>query len=186
MKIQKKQSNKTKNILLSGSALAVVLVLVIVFIRPLIFDKQINNPSSNTNSSDNIDYSPATNDQKQSGSDIKANGGSDQPSAPAVIPGSNKKKVEVTITSTNQNNSILQIRTLVSTVTSEGTCTLTLSKTDSADIIKTAPIQPLASTSTCKGFDISTSGMSKGSWRASIVYDSDTLTGSVSKDLIIE
>lgn len=142
-------------------------------------------------------YGPATSDQKKNGDNIKANNtrsttdskstlsGSDQPPAPTPIAGSSKKSVQVSFTSANQNGSTFQTRIQIDTVVNTGTCTLTLSKPGSADVVKTAGVQPLASTSTCQGFDIPTSELSSGTWHMNLSYDSSDFTGVAQKDITI-
>lgn len=132
-----------------------------------------------------IDYNPATEEQKQAGNRAKS-GSNDTPLAPTIIPGSNKKGVQVTITAANQNESTLQIRSLIGAVESTGKCTLTLTSTGQSTVIKTSTTQALASTSTCQGFDVPISELSVGAWRILIEFSSDTLTGSVTKDIVIK
>lgn len=147
-----------------------------------------NNPST-------INLTPATSDQKKAGEATKQNSlesskqnlsGSDQPPAPTPQPGSSKSSVEVTITAANQNNATLQIRTLISAVVNDGSCTLTLANNSGKNLTYTASVQPLSTTSTCKGFDIPTSDLSPGSWSMTVVYNNDTLTGSASKTITIK
>ena len=132
-----------------------------------------------------IDYSPATTEQQQSGSQVKSSGSSDTPPAPTTIPGSDKKNVQIIITSANQNGTILQIRSQIGAVEDTGTCTLLLTSTGQTDITKTANAQALANTSTCQGFDVPTSELSNGLWHISISYSSSTLTGTATQDVTI-
>ncbi len=62
---------------------------------------------------------------------------------------------------------------------------LTLSKQGEQDIVKIADIQPLASTSTCKGFSI-TDKLAVGTWNLSLVYDSATITGTATATKVIQ
>lgn len=133
----------------------------------------------------NIDYGPATKEQQDAGKAIKSSGSGDTPPAPTVIPGSNKKNVQLTITSANKNGSVLQIRTLISAVENNGICTLTLSSIGKTTITKTADIQAMATVSTCKGFDIPISELSSGEWRILVEYSSNSLTGSSTQDVAI-
>ena len=145
----------------------------------------------------NINLEPATHDQIKAGETTKKTSvessagkqntsGSDQPPVPTQEPGNAKSQVEMTITATNQNNATLQIRTLISTVVSDGTCTLLLSGPAGQSITLTSSVQPLSSTSTCKGFDVSTSDLSPGTWNVNIQYTDSSLTGSVSKTITIK
>ncbi len=140
-----------------------------------------NNLINNTN---NIDYGPASKDQQDAGNSVKSSGSSDTPPAPTEIPGSNKKNVQLTITSKNQTDTVFQIRALISAVENNGTCILTL-KNGNKIVTKTAKSQALSTTSTCQGFDVPISELSSGSWDVLIEYNSDTLTGKVTEEIII-
>jgi len=142
-----------------------------------------------------VDLNPATDEQKKSGTTSKQQSiessdnkqgvtGSDQPPAPAAQPDGSKSKVETIITAANQNGATLQIRSLISTVTNDGTCTLALTNSSSQQIVKTSGVQALSTSSTCKGFDIPTSDLSIGEWQAVISYESNTLTGTTSSKSI--
>lgn len=132
-----------------------------------------------------INYGPATNDQKNAGTQVKT-GTNEAPSSPTSIPNSDKKYVETQITAVNQNSSILQIRTLIGIIDSTGTCTLTMTSEGQSTITKTANTQPLASTSTCQGFDIPMSELSVGTWHIVIDYTSDKLIGTASQDKVLK
>lgn len=148
------------------------------------------NPSS-------LNLAPATSDQIKAGEETKkatvegsatkqSTSGSDQPPAPTLQPDGAKSQVEVTITAANQNSSTLQIRTLISAVVNDGTCTLLLTGPSGQTVSHTSTVQPLSSTSTCKGFDVPNSDLSSGTWNLKLQYDNNSLTGSVSKNITIK
>jgi hypothetical protein len=128
----------------------------------------------------------ATTKQQQADSKAKSSSNSDITPAPTTIPGSDKKDVQVTITSANQNESTLQIRALIGAVEDTGVCTLTLTSTGKTPVTKTANVQALASTSTCQGFDMPVSELSTGTWHLHIEYSSSALIGSASQDIVIK
>jgi len=145
----------------------------------------------------NINYSKPTEEQVKSGATIKQGaksqgttkstpeGGSDQP--PAPVPQSNgTSTIQLTIISTNQTTTTLQIRAQVATVTSSGTCTLTMTKTGSAPISQVAQLQPYASVSTCRGFDIPLSQLPAGQWNIAIHFSSGNLVGDASQTVTIQ
>jgi len=76
----------------------------------------------------------------------------------------------VTISSANQNNGTLQVRTIISEVTTTGNCKLSLEQAGQKTITQSAGTQALGSYSVCQGFDVSTAGMAKGQWKISITY----------------
>ena len=180
------QKKHTRKIIIP--AIGVLLISSIALIYVYAFKGNILGwkASYTTTNSNNVDYEPATIEQKQAGSQVKTGSNSDTPSAPTVIQGSNKKSVQMTITAVNQNGSTLQIRSLISAVENTGVCTLTLTSADKPTVTKTANSQALASTSTCQGFDISTSELSAGTWHAVIEYSSASLTGSTAQDIVIK
>jgi hypothetical protein len=74
--------------------------------------------------------------------------------------------LNVSITASNQNGTVIQIRTLIDSIES-GTCVLSMTK-ERQVVTRTTDTQPLANASTCKGFDIPTSELSPGTWNLSI------------------
>jgi len=145
--------------------------------------------------SSTINTKPATKEQQDAGQQVKQtnadedaknkSNGSDQPAAPVPQPNS-KSSVTVSITAANQNGSMLQIRSLIEAVDSTGTCTLTLTKSGSATVTKTAGVQALASSSTCQGFNVPTSELSKGTWSINLVFENSTLKGEASKTVDVQ
>jgi len=89
----------------------------------------------------------------------------------------NEDKIAVTITSVSNDDDVLKVRSLIEAITSSGTCTLTLTKEDSK-LTKTSGIQALPSSSTCKGFSIPTTELSRGTWSLALSVISEGKTGS--------
>lgn len=81
-------------------------------------------------------------------------------------------ELRANITRVNQTETTLEIGTLIEEVTSSGTCTISLSRGEEAISPQTVGIQPMASSSTCKGFSITKNGLSSGTWN--IVIDITT------------
>lgn len=144
-----------------------------------------------------INYDKPTEEQLKAGEDIEkytdknSNSGedpnavgSDRPAKPVTNPGDSKATTSIEITSANQTEDTIQIRSLISTLTSEGTCTLTLTKGASV-ITKTVGVQALPSHSTCKGFDIPVSELSTGQWQLTLNFENNTLKGSVSQSVTV-
>lgn len=132
---------------------------------------------------------PATQSQINAGDTIKqtATENGSKPSAshtdtPTPTSGS---QVDVTITAANQNGANFSVRALIGELTTSGTCTLTLTKS-STEVTKTSPIQALANSSTCQGFDIPTSQLSSGVWHLTLTVSTSDKTGSAAKDISIQ
>jgi hypothetical protein len=138
---------------------------------------------------------PPTREEKATGKDIKqqtvdqdskgSQTGSDPSPSPKPIPGTSKSSVGADITAVNQDTAYLHIRMLIQAVTSSGTCTLTMSGPQQGSYSNTVEVQALPSTSTCKGFDIPLSKLSKGTWTINIKFSNSTLTASASKSVVI-
>lgn len=189
MKINKRNKLLNKNNLLIAAA--VLFVLLIAFGMSETFGlthiihreetKTINNGNSTK-----IDTNPPTQEQIDAGNEIKSGGSNDTPASPTTVEGSDKKSVQVSITAANQNDPYLQIGVQIDTVTNTGTCTLTLTNGQNETVTKTAGVQALAKTSTCKGFNVPVSELSAGNWHIKVNYTSDTLTGEATVDKMVE
>lgn len=125
-----------------------------------------------------INTEAPTNDQVQAGSDTKTNTikENDTPQ---------KNDLKASITYTQVNNQEVRIGTLIETLVSDGTCTLTATKSGEKAVSQGVSIQALSNSSTCKGFSIPLSSFtSKGSWDYTIKIDSNgqstTLNGNFS------
>lgn len=75
--------------------------------------------------------------------------------------------VNASITYIQQDSASLRIGTVIEAVASSGTCTLNLTK-DNKTVTRTSEIQAMASTSTCKGFEIPLPELSIGTWSIKI------------------
>ena len=109
---------------------------------------------------------------------------SEQTQAPATQP-DGSRLVDLSITSTSQTSSNYHIGVIIYSVEGNGTCTLTLSRQGYTTLSQTVGIQALASSTTCKGFDIPMSQLSAGTWRASIIFAGPSVNGSTAQDIQI-
>lgn len=119
-------------------------------------------------------------------SNNKAQSGSDVPIEPQVISGSDKKSVNFDITSVNQDGENLVIRTLIQAIVSSGTCNLTMSNDQGGKYTSTAEVQPLPSSSTCKGFNVPINQLTQGEWNIVIEFSNNELFTSASKKVDIK
>lgn len=127
----------------------------------------------------NVNQKPPTNEEKQAGESQKQ-ASVDKDKSRATTPAS----ISVTITAANQNGSVLNIRSLIGIITSTGSCQLTLTK-ETTVVTKTSGTQALADSSACKGFDIPTSELSKGTWHAVLVVANDGISGKAEQNIVI-
>lgn len=129
-----------------------------------------------------VDLEAATDDQQKAGSDIKKDSlEKDQ----AENQGDSTQDIPVSITAANQNGGTLQIRSLIESIISDGTCTLTLSR-EGKKISKTSNIQSMSSSSTCQGFDIPVSDLSTGTWNISLDIATEGKSGVVTRTVDIQ
>lgn len=127
-----------------------------------------------------ISYSKPTDDQLDAGQQAKkdfierteaqsgSTSGNDSTNGHDSAPADTS--VAVQITSASQAGGVLRARTIISVIDNTGSCTATLKKSGSANITETAGVQSMGSYSVCKGFDIDTASMEKGTWSLSIDY----------------
>ena len=125
-----------------------------------------------------INNSPATS-QDQSFSDSKKDR---QPVTNSDKPANNspdRKKVEVTITTYNANDSgYLSVNGYVSDIVeNDGTCTLTLTDSANKSVATTRKGLADATTTTCGESTVALSELHPGTWRAVLSYSSDTSIG---------
>lgn len=98
---------------------------------------------------------------------------------------SDQQSTAMQISASSQNGSLYQLRILIERVISDGKCNLILTK-GSTTVSKTAPIQPLAQSSTCQGFDVPTSELSPGAWKVKVSLSDTNVSGSVTSDIEIK
>ncbi len=183
MKIKTSKITK-KTIIVAAVSLAVILLSYTA--AAAVYKLYPFNVSSNTEATttqqeaDNINYDEPTEAQKQAGEAQKKLTAEQQQDDEV-----SSNPPEVTITALNQTADMVQIRTLISAITDQGKCTLTLTK-DSTVVVKSVGIQALPSESTCKGFDVAVSELASGSWNASVVVEVGSLSGSAVKEFTIE
>lgn len=80
----------------------------------------------------------------------------------------------------------LSIRTTIYQALGSGTCTLTLTHSETKKTVqKTVQVIPNPSSSTCNGFDLSTVGLSKGTWHIAIKIDGEGKSGMITGNVTI-
>lgn len=96
---------------------------------------------------------------------------------------SNDKDVQ--ITAAYINGDTFQVRTLIPTITTSGTCTLTMSAPGQETYTATAGVQALSSSSTCQGFDVPMSSLGSGTWKISVTYTGTASSSTATKEVVI-
>ena len=192
MKIKTPKSKK-KTLVIGIIIVALTAGLLIIYLYPM--KGTLFGWSPIKSSVPGVNLDAPTDEQKQAGENTKdaslnspeeqkPNNTNETPTPPTPTQGS-KSTVGLTITAVNQNPPSLQIRSEIGAVTSEGTCTLTLTK-GTKTITKTAEIQALPRISTCKGFDIPLSELSSGQWNVALHFENNTLTADTTKQITVQ
>jgi len=181
MKIAK-QKNTKKILLISIAGLVIcgaVGLSAMYLLRP--------KPQTTTATGSPINLDKPTNDQIKAGQDIKSNSVNSSPKTEPTKGASGKNIVDMTATSfSNKDNGMLRIQTIIQVIETSGSCTLTLAKAGQPTVTRTVDTQALASSSTCKGFDIPLSELSSGTWGLSISYESAASVSTFSKSVQID
>ncbi len=137
-----------------------------------------------------VSYDPATEEQKKAGEEAKKEALAQQEAREkqnqSPTPADEGKTIDMTISSVSQSGGMLQIRTTIETRDSGGKCVLTLSKEGRPNITQEAGTQIQGSYSVCKGFDVPTASLAKGSWRAVVNYTSSGGKGEASQQVDVQ
>lgn len=145
-------------------------------------DVLINPPES----TDGINYSPPTEEEKQQASDRKDEIVNEQ-NTPAPIPGAEKKSVTLTIVDASQYGQTIEVRAFVSgVVEADGTCTYTFTH-GSQTFTKRASAIADASTTRCPNLEVSrTDFANAGTWNIKVSYASASSEGSASGTIEVQ
>lgn len=177
MKINKRSRKRMWLYVIGGLLLVSVIGVIALFALRTFSPERYENTDTN--------LSPPTDEQVEAGRDIKED--SLQPIPEKTSPetentATGAPPTSVVLTAVTKTDTVVQIRSLIETVTRSGTCKLTLTK-DQLRVAKTAEVQALASSSTCQGFDIPLNELSPGTWQifleVSIEGNSASTIGSI-------
>jgi len=174
--LSSKPHHLKRNVLIAGVAVLVISGSFFAYSKLIPTTKQ-KGTSSQTNPP--IDSQP-TDEEKQAGQNQKqttVDEDQNKPSTPTATIG-------VTITAAHQNGSVVNIRSLINKISNNGTCKLTLVK-GTATVAKTSGIQALAESSTCKGFDIPTNELGKGTWQLILNVTMSSAAGTAKQDIVV-
>lgn len=184
MKIKTRKATKIRNWILLGALLAAL------FGGSVFADKLFNKSST----SDTVVQ------EKAAGENIKENSiapvsekddtprgdGSDPLPEPTPSDDGGKPIVGVDITSVNQDEMSLKLRAIIKTISSSGTCQLSMTHSSGSTYASSANAQALASSTTCKGFDIPLDNLKSGSWKVTLSYENDNVQGQTTKEVSVQ
>jgi len=148
-----------------------------------------NRRENNTiNPPNTVNYNEPTDEEKKETEEFKEQQQKEasNPPAPAPTPGA-VQTVEPTITYIGQYDAEIEASAFISSVIEDGgTCTLTLKKNGTSQtVVKTTQGAKDARSTRCPLFTFAASELAKGSWTATISYDSAAARG-VSKPATLE
>lgn len=180
---QKKSSKKPLVIIVSILAVAAIVAGWLYYAhhyQTWPFHSESKPESSQT--SRKIDYSPPSDDQTKNGAGVKgqiADGSKDEGSA--TQPTTPQNTLGVTITSVQPGQTVY-VRAMINSVMSSATCTLNMTGPNGKTYSATAPVQPMASSSTCQGFNIPMTNLTSGNWQITVTVTDGASTGSATTE----
>lgn len=182
MRISQKKSDQKRKIIVITS------VIIVLLAGGILAYLYLSNKSKSTDNG--INYNPPTQEEKSTGDTIKQPDSTGSDPAPQPTPPTDSTETRSTvgmdITALNQNKDVLQARTLIQTITSSGTCSLSMTGPSGKNYTATANVQAGPSSSTCQGFDVPMPSLSSGTWSVTISFQNDTLKGSATKDVTLQ
>ncbi len=178
---QRKKSSRSRKKILLGVGLGVLVIIGVLFIleKKDIINLPFIGKDPETTSSDDINYAPPTEQDKQENDQLKENLGDTNKPGNSSTTTSSGQAVTPTIVDATQYGNDIEVRAFIPGIVEEGgTCTVTLTKgaesikRDSAGIANTSDTQ-------CSAFVIPRSAFSSaGDWSAVVSYKSGAHQGS--------
>lgn len=169
MKINKdKKLNKFVVIVIVLVVAVAAYLAVASFFRWYPFASKDVSLTEGSKKANDVNYGSPTSDQQQAGTDAKKE--SEERPSSISPPVQSQDSAQLAITSKNQQNGLLEIRTTISAIDNSGKCVLTMKKTGSPTVTQEAGTQSMGSYSVCMGFDVQTGSMAKGDWTTEIKY----------------
>ncbi len=163
----------------------VLLVAVLVFVSKMLADNTSDNNESDkqnppeTAKVEKIEKPTTENQVDQNEEDEKTpiqNDG-DDPNTKDFLTG--------VLTMAEVSGDVLRIRLNIDQYLASGNCELTLTSNQGVAFTDSASIVPVASTSTCEGFDIPTSSLATGNWAINIDLKAGDKTGTITGEVNI-
>jgi flagellar basal body-associated protein FliL len=95
---------------------------------------------------------------------------------------SETEQIGVTITSAQEIDGTLRVRTFIDNITNQGTCEITLiHSNDKTEYTDRSGIQSLPNGATCKGFDIPVSKLKQGEWEVTVSVEAQGKNGKATR-----
>ncbi len=170
----------TKTILLA-SAVVLLVVATGVGAYYFLYGQSDSTDTSGKQAKDTspVNYEAPREEQVDGGTQIKKDKYASDDST-----GSQSAAVSLRFSQSEQVGNSVRIRTIINTLTSNGTCKLTVTDASGSQVYSTsAGVQAASSYSTCKGFDVPTSELEAGVLVFAVVFTSDTSTASAKVSL---
>ena len=186
MKIDRSNHHAKYRLIIALGAIILLTALVVGYMYTMgygPFAKTTTNSSDTAAPSTNkTDYNPPSAAQVTEGAKTKEAVAESTPTSPTVP----SSTIGIVITSDGVNGDTYSIRTLIDTVTSNGTCSLSMKSASGKTYSESVRVQPLSSNSTCKGFNIPLTNLSRGeTWHIKLTLTSGDSQGSTEKDVTL-
>lgn len=189
-------NKKTKR--MSAKKITVITTIIVIFVAVISTGYAykaglwpFNAKKSSTTNTTNYDpptkeQTTATGSTKQSSNPTESSGSDSSPSPTPSTTTDQKPSVNMAITAASQANGVLSIRTLIETISDNGTCTLSMTGPNNKTYSSTVGSQANPSTTTCKGFDIPVSSLAPGIWHILITYGDSSVQSTASRDITVQ
>lgn len=165
--------NKKKLIFYSFLVLFVILLTLYTLEKNDVINlRNSNSPVQTISDAESINYDPPTDSEANSGDSIK------QEIVDEAQSQSLPNAANVIIVDANQYGDNIEVRSFVSNLIKDGTCTITFTK-DSVSVVKVVPAYADASTTPCVALTINRSEIAdNGTWNVQVLYTNSTESGS--------
>lgn len=189
MKIANYHINHRKKIIV---AVLAAMLLAVAFIAWYMYHFQIGmfypkknaeESSSTTAPPNTVNYQTPSDKELAAGREIKERVASTSNSDDHTD--QHQTNAEISISSAQVTDGTLYIRTIISLVTNNGTCQLSLIGPNDKTYSATSSVRAMATSSTCQGFNIPLSSLEKGIWSATVTYLNNDAKISTNKQVTI-
>ena len=163
----------------------VLLVAILVFVSKMLADNTSDNNESDKQNSPEVEKvekvektvteSQVNQDEEDQKTPIQNDG--DDPNTKDFLTG--------VLTMAEVSGDVLRIRLNIDQYLASGNCELTLTSNQGVTFTDSAAIVPVASTSTCEGFDIPTSNLATGNWTINISLEAGDKIGTINGEVNI-
>lgn len=160
--------------------LIVVLALVLLVAGGIVALKYLHKSPAPSANDTSIYDEPLTNNDTPNKSNPDGTPTQAEENSNAAASAGDSSDISGVLNSAFVSNGNLVIRTTINNALTDGTCTLTLTRSaDGKVVTKTANVVANPASATCAGFDVPVAELGSGSWTVSIKVVSGSLSGTI-------